>query len=201
MNGSWLLLVVSTQSLVILATSLVPHRKLLVELTLFINLSAWLVGILIYIIFTTIILYRLIFYPVRADEIKPSYWIDTGAAAITALAGATLSVSLPAVIQYQQFIPAINLLSLLAWATATFWLLLLFILEVWRHNKSGFKYSAGYWSMVFPLGMYTVATLKLATVLQAPLLNLIAEAFIYVALVAWTAIFIGMIKNLIRNVA
>jgi tellurite resistance protein TehA-like permease len=193
MNGTWLLLIVSTQSLVILATSLAPPLQVRQDVTLFVTLAAWLLGILLYVIFATIITYRLIFYPVNSAELNPSYWIDSGAAAITALAGATLSISISGIAAYQEYIPAIHLLSLLAWAVATFWLPLLFILEVRRHLKAGFTYSASYWSLVFPLGMYTVATLKIATVFKAPFLNTTAQVFIFIALAAWMVVFIGML--------
>src|SRR5437764_1360154 len=56
MNGSWLLLTVSTQSIVILTSLLAPQFHAPVSLTLFISLAAWLFGILLYIAFFTIII-------------------------------------------------------------------------------------------------------------------------------------------------
>jgi tellurite resistance protein TehA-like permease len=191
-NGSWLLLIVSTQSLVILGTSLAQHLSIPLNITLFATLSAWLAGIILYAIFITIIVYRLTFYPVHPSEVSPSYWIDTGAAAISTVAGATLSGALAGVTIYQPYVPVINLFCLLFWAIATFWLPLLLVLETWRHVKAGFKYSAAYWSMVFPLGMFSVATLKLASALQTPFLHPIARIFIFIALTVWLIVFVGM---------
>ena len=199
LNGSWLLLVVSTQSLVILATSLVQHQSIPVNFILFPTLSAWLAGIILYVIFVTIIMYRLTFYPVNASEVSPSYWIDTGAAAITTVAGATLSSALAGINDLKEYIPVINLLSLLLWAVATFWLPLLFILETWRHFKIGYKYSPDYWSIVFPLGMYTVATLKIESTFRITFLNTITYVFIFVALTAWMVVFTGMVIKLGRS--
>ena len=198
-NGSWLLLIVSTQSLVILATSFAPHLSIPVNITVFATFSAWLAGMMLYVIFVTIIMYRLTFYPVNASEVSPSYWIDTGAAAITTVAGATLATAYAKVENFQQYIPVIHLLSLLLWAVATFWLPLLFVLETWRHFKAGFKYSPEYWSLVFPLGMYTVATLKLASALQMPFLHSIAHVFIFIALAAWTVVFTGMVIEVCKH--
>ncbi len=161
-NGSFLLLVVSTQSLVILGAALLPNMDVRLDIQLFALLSGWLIGIILYLVLVTIILYRLLFFPINASELSPSYWIDTGAAAISCLAGVTLANALTLMPSLQTFIPVIHVLSMLLWAMATFWLPMLVILEIWRHIKSGFTYSSGYWSMVFPLGMYTVATLKLA---------------------------------------
>jgi tellurite resistance protein TehA-like permease len=195
-NGSWLLVIVSTQSLVILASFVLSHLTLAPDVIVFTTVSAWLTAMLLYAILVTLIIYRLTFHQLNASEISPSYWIDTGAAAITALAGVTLSNSIAGFVNYQQYLPVINLISLLFWAVATFWLPLLFILETWRHYKAGFKYSPEYWSLVFPLGMYTVATLKLAMALQTPFLNSIAHVFIFISLFGWVVTFIAMMKSL-----
>lgn len=195
-NGSLLLLVVSTQSLVILGVLLLPQMIVRADIQWFALLSGWLIGILLYIVLTTIILYRLLFLPINTSELSPSYWIDTGAAAISCLAGVTLANALTTMPGFQPFIPVVHLSSLLLWAIATFWLPMLVILEIWRHVIAGFTYSPGYWSMVFPLGMYTVATLKLAAGLQFSFLNNISGVFIYVALAAWLIVFTGMLRSL-----
>ena len=200
MNGGWLLLVVSIQSLVVLGTALAPHLSLPAATTLFITCSAWLLGILLYIVVVTLIVYRLLFYPVKVAEVTPTYWIDTGAAAISVVAGATLLNAFEGVESYAAFIPAIKILMLLLWAAATFWLPLLMILETWRHYKSGFKYSAQYWSLVFPLGMYTLATLEQMSVFPLPFLQSIAEGFIFIAWAGWMIVFTGMMIHIFKAV-
>ncbi|MDQ6902905.1 MAG: tellurite resistance/C4-dicarboxylate transporter family protein [Bacteroidota bacterium] len=199
LNGSWLLIVVSTQSLVILAASLSDHLPVNPEITFFTTLTAWLVSILFYVVLLTLLFYRLTFYRVTPAEITPDYWIDTGAAAISALAGVTLINASDGLLVVQQYIPIIKLLCVLLWGAATFWLPLLCILETWRHVKSGFKYNPAYWSLVFPLGMYTVASLKLSPILETTFPGAIGHIFIYVALVAWIFIFIAMVHNIINK--
>ena len=104
-------------------------------------------------------------------------------------------------VPYQQYAPIVRVVSLLFWITASFWLPLLFILEGWRHLKSGFRYSADYWSMVFPLGMYTVASLKVGTLWQTALLVRIAQRFIFIALIAWLVVFLGMLYKQVKVLA
>lgn len=200
-NGSWLLLVVSTQSIVILVSLLASEAGLRSHIILFLAVIGWLISIVLYFIIVTLIMNRLAFFPVSPPDISPSYWIDTGAAAITALAGLTLSGSVKDLVNYQQYLPVINLLSLLMWSAATFWLPLLFILEIWRHFKSGFKYVPDYWSLVFPLGMYTVATLKVASAFQMPFLNSVAHVFIILAITAWLVTFIAMLINFFQTLS
>jgi tellurite resistance protein TehA-like permease len=74
------------------------------------------------------------------------------------------------------------------------------ILGGWRHlyERVPLKYDPQYWGMVFPLGMYTACTFQLSRAIQQPFLIAIPHVFIYVALFAWAAAFIGMILNITK---
>jgi len=202
-DGVWLLLVVATQSLAVLGTSLAKHLPFAPEQVLFFTTAAFLLGMMLYIILITLIFYRLTFFPTKPQDITATYWINEGAVAITTLAGATLVQNLSSAPGLSDFVPFVKGFSVFAWAVATWWIPIIFLLEVWKYiiKKAPLQYTPKFWSLVFCLGMYTVATDKLSKALEAPYIQPIAEVFIYIAFTAWGLVLLAMIISSIKTLA
>jgi tellurite resistance protein TehA-like permease len=200
-NGGWLLPVVAAQSVSVLGTQLAPGFEANQEHVLFFSLAMWLGGGMLYIWIISIIFYRYTFYPLLPSELAPPYWINMGAVAISTLAGALLVLAAPASPLLTSLLPFLRGLALLFWSTATWWIPMLLILGVWRHVYQGFpvKYDPLYWGAVFPLGMYTVCTIRLSQALDVPLLNALAARFVYVALFAWAVVALGWAVSVMRD--
>ena len=197
-DGGWLLVVVATEALAILGTDAarvvpLPQSALLVSLCLF------LLGGLFYLMLLTLIVYRWLFLPMAPDQLAPSYWINMGAAAITALAGARLLPPIaadPALAAAQRFLFTATVL---CWSMATWWIPLLAAMTLWRHRARPLDYRLENWSIVFPLGMYTTATWNLSHALGLPLLAFIPRLFVWIAIAAWCLTFAGMLRQLGRS--
>ncbi len=107
-----------------------------------------------------------------------------GAVAISTLAGALLVAAAPASPVLDELLPFLKGMTLLFWATATWWIPMLVILGVWRHLVRRFplRYDPPYWGAVFPLGMYSVSTYRLGQIVDIPTLMAIPRLFIWMAL-------------------
>jgi tellurite resistance protein TehA-like permease len=156
---------------------------------------------MLYLTIITLIFYRFTFLPMTMARLTPTYWINMGAVAITTLAGSTLLLARKASPLLTLLEPFLTGFTLFFWATATWWIPLLLILGIWRHAVRRFpvKYDPQYWGMVFPLGMYTVCTVRLAQAAKLEFLLVIPGFFIYAALAAWVAVFAAMMHDLLAS--
>ena len=200
-NGGWLLPVVAAQSVAVLGAQLAsgfgPHAPLV----LLFCVAMWLGGGMLYIWIISLIFYRYTFFAMSPSDLAPPYWINMGAVAISTLAGTLLAAAAPLSPLVAELLPFIKGLTLLFWATATWWIPMLVILGAWRHVYRRFplRYDPLYWGAVFPLGMYTVCTFRVANMIDEPALLVVPGVFLYIALAAWMLTFAGLLGSLVKK--
>jgi tellurite resistance protein TehA-like permease len=201
-NGGWLVSVVAAQAVASLGAQLaptLPHA----DRILFFCLTMWLGGGMLYLWIIALIFYRYTFYVLAPSDLAPPYWINMGAAAISTLAGTALVAGAGHSPVIAQLLPFVRGLTMMWWATATWWIPMLLVLGIWRHVYRRFPlvYDPLYWGAVFPLGMYTSATVRLSKALDAAFVFEISRYFVYVAIAAWALAMFGMLVNLASGLA
>lgn len=203
-NGAWLLAVVASQSLAVLGTLVAAHIQQPNRLEVnFLALSMWLLGGMLYIWTMSLIFYRYTMFRFSPADLSPPYWINMGAMAISTLAGSMLILNAPDAWYLRSLEPFIKGFTVFYWATGTWWIPMLLVLAAWRHIYRRFplRYDPLYWGAVFPLGMYSAGTHQMLQAMDFGFLWFLPQAFFWVALVAWSATFLGLARQLMQLVA
>lgn len=188
-NGSWLLLVVSTQSVVsgVLAAATPTPAQLLGIFAL------WVIGAVFYLLVISVIIWRLFFLPLSVSDVQAPYWINMGATAITVLAGSHLVLALNrAGFVSTELVTSVQAAVFAFWAWGTWWIPILILLGIWKHaiRRAPLDYQPELWSMVFPLGMYSVATTSMAVLPSFRAVHPIGADFLWIGVLSWILVVI-----------
>ncbi len=193
-HGGWLIAIVGTELLVILGTVVAPGLGALGPTVFVLIHMLWGVGLALYGIFIVLFAQRIFFVDVSPDDITPLLWVVMGAAAIATNAGSTLILSETGMPFLASMRPFIDGVTLIAWAWATWWIPLLVLFGIWKHGvcRVPLAYTPMLWSLVFPLGMYALASLRLSLAADFPPLRAVSHAMVWIALAAWIATAAGL---------
>jgi tellurite resistance protein TehA-like permease len=135
------------------------------------------------------------FFDVEPDDITPLLWVVMGAAAIATNAGSTLILAKDGTAFLQAMRPLVDGVTLVMWAWASWWIPMLVLLGLWKHGvrRLPLKYTPTLWSLVFPLGMYALASLRFSLAAELPPLKTISVAMTWMALAAWAATALALV--------
>jgi tellurite resistance protein TehA-like permease len=200
-DGTWLLWVVATQSLSTDASTLIPFWPSQSRLLSAAAVALWGVGLMLYLLLVALIMLRWLTVAMTPATLSPPYWILMGATMATVLAGAnllTLPGTLPAVRPIAGFIKGA---SFVFWSFGTWWVPLLLVLGLWRHILRDWPltYQTALWTVVFPIGMYSVATWSFGKADNLSFMEPLARGVHWVAVVAWLLVGAGFIVDFARR--
>ncbi|OHV07692.1 tellurite resistance/C4-dicarboxylate transporter family protein [Kushneria phosphatilytica] len=200
-HGGWLLWIVATQSVVILATQLFHldgESSALMALLLF---GLWGFGVMWYAIFITIFFNRISFVPLHQRDINPVYWVVMGSAAISVDAGAELLSLLPRTSVWQSAGGLLEAAVLILWIWSSWLIPTLLMLDGWKHliKREPLNFRPTVWASVFPVAMYALATARLASAEHFRLLHDMALVVGGLATLAWLVSVAGLMIWLKRQ--
>lgn len=198
-NGTWFIWAVASQSVAVALTTVMPvvtGGQVLIGL---IAVLSWSVGVVLYAGIAILVLLRIVHFGITPREFEPPYWVAMGALAIAVVAGSNI-VEMGST-------PMIDATrALIASTVAVFWTFCLWLLPMlvgagfWRHvvHRVPLTYVPTYWSIVFPVGMFAVASINLARVDALPVVQVIGEVALGVAVVVWAVVFVAMLRHVAR---
>lgn len=197
MNGTWFIWSVASQSVAVMAAGLQPTAGILGNALSIVAILSWGIGIILYAVIGVAVVIRVLTRGIPPEEMGPAYWVTMGAGAITVLAGSRI-VEMDGTPMVTVMRAPVAAAAVVFWAFCTWLIPALFGIGYWRHFMRGvpLRYEPGLWSMIFPLGMYSVAGIYLGRADALPIVGWIGGNFLWVALTAWLIVFVAMFVHL-----
>jgi len=198
-NGTWFIWAVASQSLAIGMAQLRPQVDSAVAPWIgLLAVLAWSVGVILYAAMAMLVLLRVVHVGVTPQQFDPAYWVAMGALAIAVVAGA-------AIVQMERTPLVDAVRPLIAATVVVFWVFCLWLVPllvgagVWRHvlHRVPLRYVPSLWSMVFPVGMFAVASLSLGEADAIPAAGTIGGVALVAAVGVWAVVFLGMLHRLL----
>ena len=196
-NGSWFLLVVATQSLSVTASVVAASHPALTRSMAALAVALWAIGVVLYLMLAVVITLHVLELELAPHPLSPTYWIYMGATAISVLAAARIlemPASIPVLAATREVVSG---LGFLLWAFGSWWIPLLLGFAIGRHVllREHLHYEPAWWSMVFPLGMYAVASAAYGRANRMGFMVDIARGEVWLGFAAWLGVFAAMVGS------
>lgn len=193
MTAIWLLPIVAAGVAAVSGGLLAPH---LADgharfLTLIASYVLWAYSVPIAFTILTILFLRMALHRLPPDSMAASSWLSIGPIGTGALAMLVLGGDAPAIFAAQGMAgvgiaaEGIGMVAgILLWGVGLWWLLLALFITI-RYFRAGIPFNLGWWGYTFPLGVYTVATLKLGVLLNIAFFSVFGTALVIVLALMW----------------
>ncbi|MGH3626563.1 MAG: tellurite resistance/C4-dicarboxylate transporter family protein [Sciscionella sp.] len=200
-NGTWFIWCVASQSVAVAAATIEPMVGAGRRAVALLAVSSWAIGGCLYVGVAILVTVRAMEYPLTPEDLNPPYWVSMGAVAITILAAARIlaMADAPVVSATRGLVAGV---AVVLWAFASWLYPVLCAMGWWRHVRHAvpLSYDATVWSIVFPLGMYAVASRYLGAADQLPIVGTIGAIELWVSFAAWLVAAAAMLAHLWRTV-
>ncbi|WP_434676007.1 TDT family transporter [Pseudomonas sp. D3-10] len=193
MTAVWLLPVVAAEVAAVSGGLLAPHladvhSQLIILVTSYI---LWAFSLPVAFSILTILLLRMALHKLPHENMAASSWLALGPIGTGALGMLVLGGDAP-VILAANGLPGVGEvasgLGLVAGITLWgfgFWWMLMALLITARYLREGIPFNLGWWGFTFPLGVYALTTLKLASLLDLDFFSVFGCGLVALLVVMW----------------
>lgn len=181
-----------------LAIILYKQGSIWAQDVLLINITFLGIGILLFFFIGAFIFSRMVQHPLPPAAMAPSFWIllgPIGAGAVALISTAETAVMFGII----QNTGTVCILGIVLWGLG-FWALLQNIALMWHYLKQGpIPFSLSWWAFVFPVAIYTMATIRISHYIDSVLLYYYAILLTLLLIFFWIISFIGTVKGVINK--
>ncbi|MHC8371144.1 TDT family transporter [Pseudomonas sp. MDT1-85] len=193
MTAVWLLPVVAAEVAAASGGLLAPHladahSQLVVLVTSYV---LWAFSLPVAFSILTILLLRMALHKLPHENMAASSWLALGPIGTGALGMLLLGADGPAIFTANS-LPGIGEIAaglglvagITLWGFGLWWMLIALLITV-RYLRAGIPFNLGWWGFTFPLGVYSLATLKLASTLNLTFFSVFGCVLVAMLAVMW----------------
>ncbi|WP_285374082.1 TDT family transporter [Pseudomonas sp. lyk4-TYG-107] len=193
MTAVWLLPVVAAEVAAASGGLLAPHladaHAQLVVLTT--SYVLWAFSLPVAFSILTILLLRMALHKLPHENMAASSWLALGPIGTGALGMLLLGADAPAIFAANG-LPGIGEIAaglglvagITLWGFGLWWMLMALLITA-RYLRDGIPFNLGWWGFTFPLGVYSLATLKLASTLNLGFFSVVGCMLVSLLAVMW----------------
>lgn len=193
MTAVWLLPVVAAEVAAASGGLLAPHladahSQLVVLVTSYV---LWAFSLPVAFSILTILLLRMALHKLPHENMAASSWLALGPIGTGALGMLLLGTDAPAIFAANG-LPGIGEIAeglglvagITLWGFGLWWMLMALLITV-RYLRAGIPFNLGWWGFTFPLGVYSLTTLKLASTLNLTFFSVFGCVLVAMLAVMW----------------
>ncbi|WP_150597041.1 TDT family transporter [Pseudomonas fluorescens] len=193
MTAVWLLPVVAAEVAAASGGLLAPHltdaHSQLVVLTT--SYVLWAFSLPVAFSILTILLLRMALHKLPHENMAASSWLALGPIGTGALGMLLMGAEAPAIFAANgmpgvgEIASGLGLVAgITLWGFGLWWMLMALLITV-RYLRDGIPFNLGWWGFTFPLGVYSLATLKLASTLNLGFFSVVGCMLVALLAVMW----------------
>ncbi|MCH4871477.1 MULTISPECIES: TDT family transporter [Pseudomonas] len=142
----------------------------------------------------TILILRMALHKLPHESMAASSWLALGPIGTGALGLLLLGADAPAIFAANglagigEIVEGLGLISgVILWGVGLWWIVMAAMITV-RYFRSGIPFNLGWWGFTFPLGVYSLATLRLGSVLHLTFFNVAGCVLVLALALMWLVV-------------
>ncbi|EIK98370.1 C4-dicarboxylate transporter/malic acid transport protein [Pseudomonas sp. M47T1] len=208
MTAVWLLPVVAAEVAAASGGLLAPH--LLAPAAQFGMLITsyvlWAFSVPVAFAILTILMLRMALHKLPHESMAASSWLALGPIGTGALGMLVLGGDAPGIFAAAGVLPGVGTMidglglvsAVILWGMGLWWMLLAMLITV-RYLRSGMPFNLGWWGFIFPLGVYTLATLRLGSVLHLSFFTWCGQGLVACLAMLWALVMTRTVRGAWRG--